>query len=138
MSECADPIGTARAWGTHLLTWPRLFIAIAIVTIPFLLPQQLPCAARLARRAPQVDRIPNSNLYFPSFVWVTLKLVCVWRKHILQGSAKRWALGCVNLPPPARGSQEAGFTQPRARLLAESSTLRQKVGFDVNKSKFTR
>ena len=24
----------------------------------------------------------------------------------------RWALGCVNSPPAARGSQEAGFTQP--------------------------
>ena len=38
---------------------------------------------------------------------------------LLQGSAKRWALGCVNSPPPAaRGSQEAGFTQPRVHLLA--------------------
>ena len=33
---------------------------------------------------------------------------------------KRWALGCVNSPPPAaRGSLEAGFTQPRAHLLAD-------------------
>ena len=30
----------------------------------------------------------------------------------IQGSAKRWALGCVNSRPAARGSQEAGFTQP--------------------------
>ena len=37
----------------------------------------------------------------------------------LQGSAKRWALGCVNMPPVARGSQEARFTQPRAHLLAD-------------------
>ena len=36
----------------------------------------------------------------------------------LQGLAKRWALGCVNLPPVARGSQEAVFTQPRARYIA--------------------
>ena len=29
-------------------------------------------------------------------------------------------VGCVNSPPPAaRGSQEAGFTQPRAHLLAD-------------------
>ena len=34
----------------------------------------------------------------------------------VQGSAKRLALGCVNLPPGARGSQDAGFTQPRYRL----------------------
>ena len=34
----------------------------------------------------------------------------------LQGSAKRWAPGCVNSPPTARGSQEAGFTQLRAYL----------------------
>ena len=39
----------------------------------------------------------------------------------VQGSAKRWALGCVNLRPVARGSQEAGFTQPRAHLIASPS-----------------
>ena len=33
----------------------------------------------------------------------------------VQGSAKRWALGCVNLPSTARGSQEVGYTQPRAQ-----------------------
>ena len=37
----------------------------------------------------------------------------------VQGSAKRLALGCVNSPPAARGSQKAGFTQPRAHLLAK-------------------
>ena len=30
-----------------------------------------------------------------------------------------WVLGCVNLPLAARGSQEAGFTQPRAHLIAD-------------------
>ena len=30
----------------------------------------------------------------------------------------------MNLPPAARGSQEAGITQPRARLLADPSKLR--------------
>ena len=35
------------------------------------------------------------------------------------GSVTRWALGCVNSCPAARGTQEAGFTQPRAHLLAE-------------------
>ena len=40
------------------------------------------------------------------------------------GSAKRWTLGCVNSLPVARGSQEAGFTQPRAYLLADHWTKR--------------
>ena len=38
----------------------------------------------------------------------------------LQGSDKRWALGCVNSPPLAgREIKESGFTQPRADLLAD-------------------
>ena len=37
---------------------------------------------------------------------------------LVQGSAGRWALGCVNSPPAARGSQEGGITQPGAHLLA--------------------
>ena len=41
---------------------------------------------------------------------------------VVQGSAKRRALGCVNSPPAARGSQEAGFTQPRDHLLADPCT----------------
>ena len=43
--------------------------------------------------------------------------------YSVQGSSKRWALGCVNSPPAARGSQEAGITQPRAHLLADSCTV---------------
>ena len=35
----------------------------------------------------------------------------------VQGSAKMWALGCVNSIPAARESQEAGFTQPRAHFI---------------------
>ena len=34
----------------------------------------------------------------------------------IQGWAKEWALGCVNLPLATRGSQEAGFTQPKAHF----------------------
>ena len=41
----------------------------------------------------------------------------------VQGSAKRWSLGCVNSPPTARGSQETRFTQPRAHLLADPCSL---------------
>ena len=40
----------------------------------------------------------------------------------LQRWAKEWALGCVNSPPAARGSQEAGFTQPRAHSFAQPCT----------------
>ena len=36
----------------------------------------------------------------------------------LQGWTKDWALGCVNSPPAARESQEAGFMQPRVHSLA--------------------
>ena len=31
----------------------------------------------------------------------------------VQKWAKKWTLGCVNPPPAARRSKEAGFTQPR-------------------------
>ena len=37
----------------------------------------------------------------------------------IQRWAKEWALGCVNSPPAAGGSQEAGFTQPRAHSFAQ-------------------
>ena len=40
-------------------------------------------------------------------------------KQFVQGSAKRWDLGCVNSLPVAGGSQETGFTQPRDHLLAD-------------------
>ena len=42
--------------------------------------------------------------------------------RIVLGSAKRWALGCVNSLPAAREKQEAGFTQPWAHLLANPCT----------------
>ena len=38
--------------------------------------------------------------------------------RIVQRSAKGWSLGCVNSPPATRGSQDAGFTQPRVHSLA--------------------
>ena len=41
----------------------------------------------------------------------------------IQGSARRLALGCVNSCPMARGSKEAGFTQPRDHLIAQLCTL---------------
>ena len=43
--------------------------------------------------------------------------------HGVQSSAIRLALGCVNSSPPARESQDAGFTQPRAHLIAELCTV---------------
>ena len=48
-----------------------------------------------------------------------------WEFSGIQGSAKRWALGCVNSHPAARGSQVAGFTQPRVPLLADPCTYGQ-------------
>ena len=42
--------------------------------------------------------------------------------RLVQSWAKKGALGCVNLSPAARGSQEAGFTQPRAHSLAQPCT----------------
>ena len=37
----------------------------------------------------------------------------------VQRWAKEWALVCVNSPHAAGGSQEAGFTQPRAHSFAQ-------------------
>ena len=37
----------------------------------------------------------------------------------IHGWAKEWSLGCVNSRPTARGSQEAGFTQPRDHSFAQ-------------------
>ena len=42
---------------------------------------------------------------------------------IIQGWAKEWSLGCVNLRPTARGNQEAGFTQPRDHFFAQPCTV---------------
>ena len=44
-------------------------------------------------------------------------------QHYREGPAKEWSLGRVNLRPTARGSPEAGFTQPRDHSLAEPCTL---------------
>ena len=42
---------------------------------------------------------------------------------VIQGWAKELFLGCVNSPPAARGSQEAGFTQPRDHYFTQLCTL---------------
>ena len=47
----------------------------------------------------------------------TFEYTCT--NQTLQTLAKRWALGSVNSHSVARGSEEAGFTQPRAHLLAD-------------------
>ena len=41
----------------------------------------------------------------------------------IQGWTKEWALGCVNSCLAARGSQEAGFTQPRDHSFAQPCML---------------
>ena len=45
-------------------------------------------------------------------------------------NVQMWALGCVNSPPAAGGSQEEGFTQPRAHSFAQPCNARKEVGFD--------
>ena len=40
-------------------------------------------------------------------------------ENVVQGWAKEWSLGCVNSHPTARGSQEAGFMQPRDHSRAQ-------------------
>ena len=54
-----------------------------------------------------------------------LRLACydLCPEGYVQGSAKRCTLGCVNSHPAARGNQEAGFTQPRAHLIADPCRL---------------
>ena len=51
----------------------------------------------------------------------------------VQGWAKEWSLGCMNLRPAARGSQEAGFTQPRDNYLAPPCILngRMSLSFSI-------
>ena len=57
------------------------------------------------------DYGPCAPMQWPQYVHV----------HV-QGSAKRWALGCANSPHVARESQEAGFTQPRDHLITDPCT----------------
>ena len=47
----------------------------------------------------------------------------------VQGWAIEWFLGCVNSRPAARGSQEAGFTQPRDHSFAQRCTSHRKCAF---------
>ena len=49
----------------------------------------------------------------------------------IQRWAKEWALGCVNLRPAVRGSQEEGFTQPRANYFAQPCTHVQRILSEV-------
>ena len=46
----------------------------------------------------------------------------ITERHV-QRWAKEWALGCVNSPPAAGGSQETGFTQPRDHSFAQPCTF---------------
>ena len=45
--------------------------------------------------------------------------------QLVQGSTKKWSLGCVNSRPAARGSQEAGFMQPRDLSFAQPCNAMQ-------------
>ena len=48
-------------------------------------------------------------------------------EYVDQPKCGPYSLGCVNSPPAARGSQEAGITQPRAHLLADPCTSGMKI-----------
>ena len=67
------------------LTWPRLFIAIGIVTIPFLIPRELPYSTR---RASQVDRGPIS-IFLIQFGSLILCLVRICFKEGVKPQAGR-------------------------------------------------
>ena len=56
----------------------------------------------------------NSKTSILDVIWPLI----LKQHRIIQNWAIRLALGCVNLRPAARGSQEVGFTQPRAHLSA--------------------
>ena len=51
-----------------------------------------------------------------------LHVLCLPGTYV-QSWAKKWSLGCLNSRHVARGSQLAGFTQPRAHLIAQLCTL---------------
>ena len=58
------------------------------------------------------------------------------RKTRVQGWAKEWSLGSVNSRPAARGSQEAGFTQPRDQSFAHTckvATFRRRSSIVVER-----
>ena len=66
--------------------------------------------------------IKNHPWRFFAFRYATTTTRHLEDMHTLQSSAIRWVLGCVNSRPTARGIQEAGFTQPRAHLIAHLCT----------------
>ena len=43
----------------------------------------------------------------------------------IQHTTKEWSQGCVNLRPPARGSQEAGFTEPRDHSFTQPCNIKR-------------
>ena len=85
-----------------------------------------------ARRAEAEGAITTSRLYSIAqertgnrtrYVCMSFAVLPQEFSSHVQGWAKEWSLGCVNLRPTARGSPEEGFTQPRAHLIAHLCTL---------------
>ena len=54
-----------------------------------------------------------ASMYLIRTSWVSAAL-----NNFLSGIIRRWGIGCVSSRPAVKGSQEAGFTQPRARQIA--------------------
>ena len=74
-----------------------------------------------------LDAAEESRQYYPGgpvpcvegySLLIYLDFFIIQQNNLL-GSAKRWSLGCMNLLPVAKGSQEVEFTQPRAHFLAD-------------------
>ena len=67
--------------------------------------------------------LPFSQICQNTSYLLLLRHAVLYMVTVIQSWAIGWALGCVNSRPMARGSQEAGFTQPRAHLLADPCRL---------------
>ena len=67
---------------------------------------------------------PSSHSYFVPLSPERKKKHFWNSRDTVQGWAQEWSLGCVNSRTAARGSQKAGFTQPRNYSFAQPCILR--------------
>ena len=106
-------------------------------------PQQAHQVEALQDHGESVSRKSRAirTVLVPRFLQQTLNQQADWTVNWqsfyfaeLQGWAKEWSLGCVSSRPAARGSQEAGFTQPRDHSLAQpciSTATVKSVKYDM-------
>ena len=100
-----SPFGDNDPLCVRLLLWSRVSSALEGDLLPSADPSLSQINAATENRcSSQGERkvlADHSNTYDSRFSTSRCRV---------QGSAKRWALGCVQSCPAARGSQEAGFT----------------------------